>query len=112
MDFGSIFRSLGDRMTNWLARNGIEIHYDIRAGDMRFQGGPNRNVPRRVNEPYEERQEPALHEGTRTLLRLGAALGSAVIVGTAVAAAGVVLAAPDLMRSSQGSNELHSSDLL
>lgn len=100
MDFQWIFRAVGNRVTEWLARNGIEVHYEIQAGDLRIQGGMNRNrnLERMENEDIDNPEN-----GARTLVRLGAAIGSAVIVGTAVAAAGVVLAAPELLRrSTQG----------
>ena len=112
MDFQSIFRAVGDRVTDWLARNGIEVHYEIHAGDMRIQGGVNRdgNHQRMENEDIGNPEN-----GARTLVRLGAAIGSAVIVGTAVAAAGVVLAAPELLRrSTQGPDRgvAHSAGFL
>jgi len=93
-------------VTDWLARNGIEVHYEIQAGDFRLQGGvhPQRNENRNNGETPEI-------NGARTLVRLGAALGSAVIVGTAVAAAGVMLAAPEIVTSASTSQTFPRAEI-
>ena len=91
MDFGGYLRSASQRILNWLSENGVEIRIEYHAGDVHYQRVVNARGQANQNEG------PAAFEGARTLVRLGAAVGSAVIVGTAVAAAGVFLAAPELI---------------
>ena len=111
MDIGgyirSSLRSVGDRILNWLTENGVEVRIEYHAGEVHYQRVLN---ARRAD--VQEEQDPNNQTGfdsARTLVRLGAAVGSAVIVGTAVAAAGVILAAPDILASAQGGATSQSS---
>lgn len=83
-------QSAGDRLLNWMSQSGVEVRVEYHAGNVHYE-----RVLTPRERDNEEPAEPA--DGARTLIRLGAAIGSAVIVGTAVAAAGIMLAAPDLI---------------
>ena len=101
MDIGGFLRntvrSAGERIMNWLSENGVEVRIEYHAGDVHHQRVITGQVNRR-----EEQDVPAAIEGARTLVRLGAAVGSAFIVGTAVMAAGVILVAPELLGANLG----------
>jgi len=100
MDIGGFlsytFRSAGERILNWLSENGVEVRIEYHAGEVHYQRALNARNPENRAENREADQHGGF-EGGRTLVRLGAAVGSAVIVGTAVAAAGIILAAPHLI---------------
>ena len=105
-------RTASDRVLTWLADSGVEVRVEYHVGDVHYnrvlvgREGLDRNRP----PPHPGQEEPPSH--SRTLLRLGAAIGSAVIVGTAVAAAGAVLAAPNLMASFSNRDETASANAI
>jgi hypothetical protein len=103
-------RSVGERLVNWLSENGVEVRIEYHAGDVHYQ----RVITAREPENQQVQQVPVALEGARTLVRLGAAIGSAFIVGTAVAAAGVILAAPEILGTdfSQREDPSYSEDTI
>ena len=110
MDIGGFItrtlRSASDRLLDWISQSGVEVRVEYRTGDVHYQA---------VLTPRQREENPAPAEpldGARTLVRLGAAIGSAVIVGTAVAAAGIVLAAPDLIGLDSASNSANRRELI
>ena len=109
MDLGGYItralQSAGDRLLNWISQSGVEIRVEYNVGDVHYQ---RVLTPRQGEE--EPQQEPV--DGARTLVRLGAAIGSAVIVGTAVAAAGIVLAAPDLIGENSAADSARRKELI
>jgi hypothetical protein len=96
-------RSVGQRILHWLEESGVEVRIEYHDGNVHYQRVINPRNPE-IREDVREEPRANAYEGARTLVRLGAAVGSAVIVGTAVAAAGVILAAPELIGANTSSN--------
>lgn len=115
MDISGFIRSgiqsLGSRVLNWLTENGVEVRVEYHAGGVHYQRvlGARRveNADDQRREQPEANQPQSSFDSASTLIRLGAAVGSAMVVGTAVAAAGMILAAPELL-STEG-NTSHNS---
>lgn len=99
MDIGGFLRntvrSAGERVLNWLSENGVEVRIEYHAGDVHYE----RVINGRSESDRRVEEVPTALESARTLVRLGAAVGSAFVVGTAVVAAGVILAAPEILGS-------------
>lgn len=120
MDISGFIRtgiqSLGNRVLNWLTENGVEVRVEYHAGDVHYQRvlGARRtdNVDSQRREGPETNQPQGNFESASTLIRLGAAVGSAMVVGTAVAAAGMILAAPQILAEGNTSQNLYSEGLI